>query len=73
MKSAIICIILIIATIVLLAVVLFFRDKFLFFMAGYDYELMKGTSVESFKAHAAIQKWRLGLPLVYKFGAERPD
>jgi hypothetical protein len=61
MKSAIICFILIVATIVLLAVVLFFRDRVLFFMAGYDYELTKGTSVESFKAHAVIQKWRLAL------------
>lgn len=61
MKSGITCFMLIFATIVLLVIVVFFRDRFLFFMAGYDYKLAKDTSVESFKVYAAIQKWRIAL------------
>lgn len=70
MKSAITCLILIVATMFFLIVVLFFRDKFLFFLSGYDYEMTRSTSVESFKAHAEIQKWRLALfGLTFLIGA----
>ena len=61
MKSSVACFLLIIVTFFFLVIVLFFRDRFLFFLAGYDYEMTRTTSVESFKAHAEIQKWRLTL------------
>jgi hypothetical protein len=61
MKSSITCFLLVIITFFFLVVVLFFRDRFLFFLGGYDYEMTRTTSVESFKAHAAIQKWRLAI------------
>jgi hypothetical protein len=64
MKSSTLCFLLIGATIFLTIVVLFFRDRFLFSLAGYDYEVTKTTSVESFKAHAEIQKWRLALFII---------
>lgn len=59
MKPSAICFSMIIFTIFLLIIVLFFRDRFLFFLMGYDYQMTKTASVESFKAHGAIQKWRL--------------
>jgi hypothetical protein len=61
MKPILICLTLIVTTLLLLTVVLFFRDRVLFFLAGYDYVLIKSTSVEAFKAYAAIQKWRWAL------------
>jgi hypothetical protein len=64
MKSSTLCFLLIGATIFLTIVVLFFRDRFCFSLAGYDYEVTKTTSVESFKAHAEIQKWRLALFII---------
>lgn len=53
--------ILIVITLVLSVIVLFFRDRFLFYITGYDNSLIHSTSVESFKAHAAIHIWRFVL------------
>lgn len=61
MKSPLIFWFLIVVNILLLVIVLFFRDKFLFFFLGYDFDLMKSTSVESFKVYSVIQKWRIAL------------
>jgi hypothetical protein len=61
MKPSIIGWLLIIINILLLVILLFFRDKFLFFLLGYDFDLMKGTSVESFKAYSVIQRLRIAL------------
>ena len=55
---------LVIINTLLLIVLLFFREKFLFFLLGYDFDLKKSTSIESFKAHAIVQKFRIGLILL---------
>jgi hypothetical protein len=39
--------------------ILFFRDRFLFFLHGYEKELLKITSVEAVKAHAQIYKSKI--------------
>ena len=59
MKSPVVCFLTIILTVFLLTITLMFRDRFLYFLLGYDPEITSTTSVASFKAHAAIQKWRL--------------
>lgn len=61
MKIKIFCVGFVLVTLFLLIVVLFFRDRVLFLLAGYDYKLAKSTSVEAFKANAAIYKWRMVL------------
>lgn len=61
MRTKLLCISLLGMTILLLIIVLFFRDRTLFFLAGQDYALSKETSVNAFKAYASIQKWRIAL------------
>ncbi|MEO6719446.1 MAG: hypothetical protein ABIN67_03730 [Ferruginibacter sp.] len=67
MKSPAILFFVIVTNIFLLTIVLFFRDRFLFFLAGFNFNLTKETSVESFQAFAAIQKWRIGIIVITIF------
>jgi uncharacterized membrane protein YidH (DUF202 family) len=59
MKPSTVCFLTITFTLFCLIIVLFFRDRVLFFLMGYNYEMTKTVTVESCKAHEAIQKWRL--------------
>lgn len=58
-KAKFLCGIAIFVNLLLLISVLFFRDRFLFFILGYDYQLTKSASAESFEAFEAVHPGRI--------------
>ena len=60
-KAKLVCGIAIFINVLLLIIILFFKDRFLFFILGYDYQLTKSASDESFEAYKVVHPWRIVL------------